>query len=114
MIFFKPREAFSSECTAVFEAMQDEDKLGECCLLIKGNTADVYTLDYEIDAPEIGEGLLKSAYNYAANRGAYIGTLSAKDFGKAHTFLNFEEKDGVLQNDIPSLLAGHCHCGKNI
>lgn len=114
MIFFKPFEVLSGECTALFQAFQNEDKLGECRLLIQGNTADVYMLDYNTDTPEIGEGLLKSAYNYAANHGAYIGTLSAADSGKAHTFLNFEEKGGIYQNDIPSLLAGHCHCKSNI
>lgn len=114
MIFFKPTEILSGECTALFEAFQNEDKLGECHLLISGNTADVYKLDYDLSTPEIGEGLLKSAYNYGANHGAYIGTLSATDFGMAHTFLDFEEKDGIIQNDIPSLLAGHCHCGKDI
>ena len=112
MIFFKPCEVLSGECTALFEAFQNEDKLGECRLLIKGNIADVYMLDYDGASPEIGEGLLKSAYNYAANHGAYVGSLSAKDSGKAHCMLNFEEKDGIFQNDIPSLLAGHCCCGK--
>ncbi len=114
MIFFRPTEVLSEKCTALFEAFQNSDKLGECRLLIDGNTADVCTLVYDITQLEVGEGLLKSAYNYAANRGAYIGTLSANDSGKAHTYLNFKEKDGVLCNDIPSLLAGHCGCGKAI
>ncbi len=77
MIFFKPCEVLSAECTALFQAFQNADKLGECRLLLNGDTADVYFLEYDEARPEIGEGLLKSAYNYAANRGAYMGTLSA-------------------------------------
>lgn len=114
MIFFKPCEVLSAECTASFQAFQNADKLGECRLLLNGDTADVYFLEYDEARPEIGEGLLKSAYNYAANRGAYMGTLSAKDSGSAHLYLNFEEKDGVLLNDLPSLLAGHCRCKSDI
>ena len=76
--------------------------------------ADVYMLEYDKAQPEIGEGLLKSAYNYAANHGAYIGILSVKDEGKAHLLLNFEKNGDVLKNDIPSLLAGHCRCEDNI
>ncbi len=114
MIFFKPCEILSAECTALFEAFQNEDKLGECRLRLNGNTADVYFLEYDKAQPEIGEGLLKSAYNYAANHEAYIGSLSAKDSGRAHLYLNFEEKNGILVNDIPSLLAGHCHCKGDI
>lgn len=114
MIFFKPFEVLSAECTALFEAFENEDKLGECRVLLKGNTADVFALEYDKAQPEIGEGLLKSAYNYAANHGAYIGSLSAKDSGNAYLYLNFEEKDGVLCNDILSLLAGHCHCKSDI
>ncbi len=110
MIFFKPFEVLSSDCTAIFRAFENEDKLGECRLLLKGNEADVYFLEYSELRPEIGEGLLKSAYNYAANRGAYIGSLSVKDSGGAHLLLDFNEKDGVLSNDIPSLLVGHCRC----
>ena len=108
MIFFKPTEVLTCECTAVFEAFENSDKLGECRLLIGKSCADVYEFKYDFDRPEVGEGLLKSAYNYAANHGAYIGSLSAKDGGKAYTYLNFEEKDGIFVNDIPSLLMGHC------
>lgn len=114
MIFFRPTEVQSAECSAVFEAFQGSDKLGECRLLIDGSKADVFFLDYDAAEPEIGEGLLKSAYNFAANRNALIGTLSAKDSGRAHEFLNFEEVDGLPGNDIPSLLAGYCRCGKDI
>ena len=114
MIFFKPTEVLTGECTAIFEAFSGADKLGQCRLLIDGNTGDVFFLEYDVSYPEIGEGLLKSAYNYAANHGAYIGKLSAKDSGRAHTFLNFEFKNGVYSNDIPSLLAGHCCCKKDI
>ena len=114
MIFFKPTEIHSGECTSIFEAFSGTDRLGECRLRIDGNFADVFCLEYDANSPEIGEGLLKSAYNYAANHGAYIGILSANDKGQAHAYLNFELKDGVYSNDIPSLLAGHCHCKSNI
>lgn len=110
MIFFKPTEVLSGECTAVFEAFDGADKLGECCLLVNGNLCDVFRLLYDVESPEIGEGLLKSAFNYAANHGAYIGTLSADDKGKAHKYLNFEFRNGIYVNDIPTLLAGHCSC----
>lgn len=108
MIFFKPTAVNSSSCTAVFEALEGADKLGECRLLLNGSYADVYFLSYSQKTPEIGEGLLRSAYNYAANHSAYIGTLSAKEPESASKLLNFEYSNGVYFNDIPSLLSGTC------
>ena len=48
MIFFKPTEVLTSECTAVFEAFCGTDKLGECRLLVNGNTGDVFFLTYDL------------------------------------------------------------------
>lgn len=113
MIYFKPTVVNSSSCTAVFEALEGEDKLGECRLLLNGSYADVYSLSFSKKTPEIGEGLLRSAYNYAANHSAYIGTLSAKEPENASKLLNFEFSNGVYFNDIPTLLSGTCQkkCG---
>ena len=107
MIFFKPLPGDGADSTAVFEALDGEECLGKCFLKLDGMTADVFYLDLSGGA-EIGEGLLRAAYNFAANKGAYWGVCSAKNAEEATKRLRFEVQNGVLQNDIPTLLTGTC------
>ncbi len=108
MIFFAPHPVDSAECTAWFEALDGAAVLGTCRLLIDGNTADVFELSLTGGSAEIGEGLLRAAYNYAANKGAYWGVCSAKNAEQAVSRLRFETVNGRPENDIPTLLTGCC------
>ena len=104
MLFFKPTVIDSA--TARFDALDGETCLGTCELRIRDGAADVTAIS--ADGAETGEGLLRAALNYAANRGVYMAVCSAKGAESITARLPFENRGGVLQNDIPTLLTGSC------
>ena len=108
MVFFKPAEINTDKCSAAFDALDGEKKIGTCCLLIKDNTADIFSVELLTDDASVGEGLFRSAYNYAANKGIYMGSCSAENAQRIIDRMNFELHDGLYINDIPSLLMGSC------
>ena len=65
-------------------------------------------------AEENGEGLVRSALNFAANRNAYMSRANVGRVEKEPFItLGFEEKNGFYESDIPSALTGSCgHCTK--
>ena len=108
MIFFEPDEYRSSTCTVRFTAKDGETALGFCDLLLHDGLADVVSVAQVSEDPLIAEGLLRAALNYAANRSYYTARFSALDRDRVRALLPFEQKDGVWQGDIPTLLAGTC------
>ena len=106
MLFFKPTTVGSDTVTVRFDALDGEVCRGTCSLLVRDGAADVTQLSAE-DA-ETGEGLLRAALNYAANRGVYMAVCTAKDAESITARLPFENRGGVLTNDIPTLLTGRC------
>ena len=111
MLFFEPQEQNTPFCTVRFSAKDGDKTLGCCDLLLHDAVADVVLIRLDSDDLSIGEGLLRAAFNYAANRGYYIGCCTAPDSDAIRAMLPFVCKDCVWQGDIPSLLAGTC--GKN-
>jgi len=106
MLFFRPTVIGDETVTARFDALDGDDLLGTCTLLIHDGVADVTGVC--AGDPEIGEGLVRAALNYAGNQGLYMAVCTAKDADAIVSRLRFEEKDGRLVNDIPSLLMGLC------
>ena len=111
MLFFEPHELNTPSCSVRFSAKDGETTLGFCDLLLHDSLADVVSIRLDTDDLTIGEGLFRAAFNYAANRGYYIGCCSAPDCDAVRSAMPFVCKDGVWQGDLPSLLAGTC--GKN-
>ena len=108
MIYFAPHIVNTPECAAYFEALDGETLLGVCRLRIDGVSADVYEIALSGGDAEIGEGLLRAAYNFAANKGAYWGVCSAPNAEPITSRLRFETANGRPENDIPTLLTGAC------
>lgn len=111
MIFFKNTVSPDSDKTIYFEAFEDEKLMGKCTLILEDKYANVYELEYE--AIYAGEGLLKSAYNYACLNNYYMGKCTVNNADTLLMKLGFSLKDGVYENDIPSILMGSCgSCNK--
>lgn len=108
MLFFEPTVLNSEHCTARFTAKDGDASLGVCELLLHDRLADITAISLQTEDLSIGEGLLRAALNFAANRGYYMAVFSAKDAEAVQRRLPFEQKNGRLQGDIPSLLAGTC------
>lgn len=111
MIYFKPNVLTTASCTVRFQAIDDDQILGTCDLLLHDDLADIVAVRLNHNDLSVGEGLFRTAYNFAANRGFYIGCCSAADHEAVRSMFPFEWKNGMWRNDIPTLLAGTC--GKN-
>ncbi len=115
MIHFKPVIDENTPSEAVFEAVENDAVGGKCHLILKDNKAIVDEISFDKDKPYLVEGLLKSAYNYAALKNYYMGYCECPDIAVFLRHMNFNFDNGVYFNDIPSILQGNCcKCKDNI
>ncbi len=91
-----------------YVAYESDKVIGLCDMRIDGMSAEVYSLTFDEDKPYCVEGLLRAAYNYAVTVNAYMGYCSCKNITDFLDRMNFEKKDGIYSNDIPSILMGSC------
>lgn len=117
MYIFKPitdkamlSALFSDEVSGGYVGFEGEDVIGKCSFVIDGYLLKVKTVDFDKDKPDIGEGLLRSALNFGANRNAYYAYCSCENVTEIMKLMGFEENDGVFSGDIPTLLGGSCGC----
>ena len=111
MVFFENTVSPNSDKTIFFEAFDGEKSMGKCTLILEEKYANVCELTYEADY--IGEGLLKSAFNYACLKNYYMGKCTAENIDSLLLKAGFHKKDSAYENDIPSILMGSCgSCNK--
>ncbi len=108
MIFFKNTVSPDNNKTVYFEALENEKLIGKCTLVLEDKYANVCELNF--DALYAGEGLLKSAFNYACLKNYYMAKCSANNADSLLIKLGFYKKDGAYESDIPSILMGNCGC----
>lgn len=106
MIFFKHTALNDEEVK--FEAIENENTIGRCTLVMKYNVADVTELTYDETAPYAVEGLLRSAYNYAGLRNYYLAKCTAKNIDSFLSKMNFQKNGSEYVSDIPTILTGSC------
>lgn len=106
MIRFLPFETNS------MKAFEGENEVGYCSFSIDGFVMTFNSLVAENNDPIITEGLIRSAMNYAANRGAYISKVEKGISQKMFEFLEFKG-DEVLSAEIPEVLTSGCGCSHN-
>ena len=111
MIIFEPSEQSIAKDTVRFTAKDGTSTIGFCDLSLQNGFADIVAVQLQTNDLSIGEGLLRAAFHFAANRGYYMGRFLTADCNSVRSLLPFELKDGVWCNDIPTLLSGTC--GKN-
>lgn len=108
MIFFKNTVSDKSESIIYFNAIENDNTLGRCTLVLNDGFANVTELTFDKSAPFVSEGLLKSAYNYASLKNYYMAKCSASDISGLLVRLGFELKNGEYICDIPTILTGSC------
>lgn len=106
MIFFKHTSLDNNKVS--FQAIEDDIVLGECTLVLSEQVADVTSLSYSLQAPYVVEGLLRSAYNYAALKNYYMAKCSAKNINHFLDKMNFQFSQNEYIGDIPTILKGSC------
>lgn len=117
MYIFKPvtdekllSELFSDEVNGGYVGFEGNEIIGRCSLLVDGQKVIVKTVEFDKDKPDVGEGLLRAALNFGANRNAYYAYCSCENAIEVMKLMGFEENDGVFSGDIPTLLGGSCGC----
>lgn len=92
-----------------YTAFEGGKETGYCVCKIEDTFVRIILLQFSDKTPYIGEGLIKSALNFAAGKGAYIAICSQKV--KKNHVLPFgfnPSKDGYT-GEIPEILMGKCH-----
>ena len=113
MIFFKNTVCDKDGRVIEFEALDGDNSLGSCTLVLGDKYAEVTKLSFESGFTFIAEGLLKSAYNYAAIKNYYMAKCSVKDVDSLLLRLGFQLNGNEYTSDIPTILIGSCgSCSK--
>ena len=111
MIYFKNTVSPENDKVIFFQALDGEESIGRCTLILEEKYANITELTFsDVFA---GEGLLKSAFNYACLRNYYMGRCTAENADKLLIKAGFQKVNGVYENDIPTILMGSCaSCNK--
>ena len=113
MVFFKHRVIDDTGKCVEFEAQCGGITEGKCTLCLNGDFAEITQITLTNPTPFTVEGLVKAAFNYAANRNCYIGICSAEGVEAYLEKMNFCKTEKGYSNDIPSILMGNCkNCAK--
>lgn len=117
MYIFKPitdknelSRIFIGEVNGGYIGFEGDEIIGKCSLFVEGSKVYVRTVEFPEDKPDVGEGLLRAALNFGANRNAYFAYCSCPNAVGIMRLMGFEENDGVFSGDIPTLLGGSCGC----
>lgn len=117
MYIFKPisdknelSKLFSDDVNGGYIGFEGDEIIGKCSLFVDGSKVYVKSVDFPEDKPDVGEGLMRAALNFGANRNAYYAYCSCENAVSIMELMGFEENDGVFSGDIPTLLGGSCGC----
>ncbi len=87
----------------------DTDKTcGSCVFRLNGFKMEIIFVEAEDMDAETIEGLIRSALNFGGNRNVYIAEYKAESGISVAEMLGFENENGTLSGDIPTLLKGSC------
>ena len=88
--------------------LSKSEECGFSVFRLNGYTMEIIDVVSESD-DETVEGFIRSSLNYGANRGAYIAYYKAASGLNVAKMLGFKEnKEKILEGEIPELLAGSC------
>ena len=113
MIFFKNTVCETDNRVIYFEAIDNDKNVGSCTLVLGDKFAEVTKLNFDDKLTFVAEGLMKSAYNYAALKSYYMAKCNIKELDVLLLRLGFQLKNSEYVSDIPTILMGSCkNCSK--
>lgn len=101
--------AFAEGCAALV-AVCGEDRLGHCLLQMTQRGVEILSIKCDVPDYSLIDWLMRSAMNYAANRGAYLAYCSLAEYEETLLSLSFEKKDGCYIGEVPEIFKGCKHC----
>jgi len=108
MIFFEHRISEESSNRIEFNAIVNGVSEGKCTLILKSDIAEITEIFLQKKESFLIEGLIKAAFNFAANRNYYMGICSASGIDEYLDRMNFVKNEYGYSNDIPTILMGSC------
>lgn len=121
MIFYKPvtdRNEISKLFSEInlesnkqygaYVATENDNVFGKCLVMIDENKCYVSNISVNTNDSLNTEGLIRSALNFAANRGAYIAVCNENEQHILLEKLGFKNNNGIFEGEIPVLLQGSC------
>ena len=111
MIFFKPENVTPLNGQAVsakITAFDGSNEIGSCTVTVDSFNCYLSTFSVLTGDDLLTEGLIRSALNFAANRGAYIAVCADLSVENTLKLLGFSLSDGKYKGEIPELLKGSC------
>lgn len=108
MIFFEHKFLDEENKVAEFKALENNEVLGECTLVLFKSHAEVTKVSYSENKAFVVEGLLKAAFNLAGLKGYYMGRCNIEKIAFCLDRMNFNKNENGYENDIPSILMGSC------
>ena len=108
MIFFKNTVCETDNRVIYFEAIDNNENVGSCTLVLEDKFAEVTKLDFDGKSMFVAEGLLKSAFNYAALKSYYMAKCNINALNALLLRLGFQLKDSEYISAIPTILMGSC------
>ncbi len=106
MIFFKHENI--TDTLIKFTTTENDNTFGSCLLDLSDKNAVVSNIEFASDKPYLAEGLLKSAFNFAASKNFYMGVCKSENIIPLLKRLGFTENSDGYILDIPSILMGSC------
>ena len=108
MIFFRNTVCETDSRIVYFEAIDNDVTVGSCTLVLGDKFAEVTKLNFDGKSMFVAEGLLKSAFNYAALKNFYMAKCSVDGLDALLSRLGFQRDSGEYTSDIPTILMGSC------
>ncbi|MEG1614207.1 MAG: hypothetical protein RR343_01830 [Oscillospiraceae bacterium] len=107
---FKQKNIKTTQTSMAVQAFNSsDDKIyGYCFFDFSGLTATIISLECSDEYHFLPECLIKSALNYAANRGAFIAECNNINLEKELINLGFTFDGEKYSSEIPKLMAGSC------
>lgn len=95
-----------------YDLANNSEMCGKCAFRLNGYSMEILCVNVPDNDPETIEGLIRSALNFGGNRNVYMAHYKAEAGIEVAESLGFENENGLLTGDIPTLLKGSCCKGK--
>lgn len=96
--------------SAVLVAVDGDKTLGKCMLQMTPKGVVILKLDFDKKDASLADWLMRSAMNYAANRGAYLAFSSIEEYEDVLLNLGFVKKDNSYVGEVPEIFKSCKSC----
>ena len=105
---FKDKSFDTDTEYCMYQSVENGECTGTVLVGVQNGKCFIYDIALKSDDPLLCEGLIRSALNFAANRGAYMAYCGLEEQKEVLEYLGFEKTTDTYSGEIPELLKGSC------